>query len=245
MTFVNSTIARIERERQANGHDAPEVEAWGDPDWSLLDDRRGNLPPFPIEALPSSLHDWISRAAHGCGATVAHVAVPLLGIASGLLGTARRVEASRSWTQPATLWCAIVGFSGTGKTPGLDCSRGVVGAIEHIRKTKIADLQREHDSRAQAAKAARKHWEKQVEDAIANGAPPPPKPIEATEVGAFVPPRLCVSDTTVERLAVLLEARPRGMTLIADELSRLFLNMSRYSSGQDNEFWLEAWNGKH
>jgi hypothetical protein len=35
------------------------------------------------------------------------------------------------------------------------------------------------------------------------------------------------------------------MLLIADELSRLFLNMSRYSSGQDNEFWLEAWNGKN
>lgn len=36
------------------------------------------------------------------------------------------------------------------------------------------------------------------------------------------------------------------MMLVADELSRLFLNMSRYTNGgQDNEFWLEAWNGKH
>jgi len=44
---------------------------------------------------------------------------------------------------------------------------------------------------------------------------------------------------------VLLEVRPRGMAFVADELARLFLNMRRYSSGQDNEFWLEAWNGKN
>jgi hypothetical protein len=30
-----------------------------------------------------------------------------------------------------------------------------------------------------------------------------------------------------------------------DELSALFTNMSRYSNGQDDEFWLEAWNGDH
>ena len=33
------------------------------------------------------------------------------------------------------------------------------------------------------------------------------------------------------------------MLLLSDELAGLFLNMSRYSGGQDNEFWLEAWNG--
>src|SRR5262249_46980343 len=34
----------------------------------------------------------------------------------------------------------------------------------------------------------------------------------------------------------------RGL-LVRDELSALFTNMSRYSGGQDNEFWLESWNG--
>ena len=33
------------------------------------------------------------------------------------------------------------------------------------------------------------------------------------------------------------------MLHIGDELAGLFLNMSRYSSGSDREFWLEAWNG--
>ena len=41
-----------------------------------------------------------------------------------------------------------------------------------------------------------------------------------------------------------MQARPQGLAYVADELARLFLNMKRYSNGQDNEFWLEAWNGK-
>ena len=44
---------------------------------------------------------------------------------------------------------------------------------------------------------------------------------------------------------MLSGARPSGLLVIADELAGLFLNTSRYSGGQDDEFWLEAWNGKH
>ena len=106
-------------------------------------------------------------------------------------------------------------------------------------------MQREHETRAQKAKAEKKKWEKAVAEAVEANVPAPPKPAGATEPGPFVAPRLCVSDSTIERIAVLLEARPQGMAFVADELARLFLNMRRYSSGQDNEFWLEAWNGKH
>ena len=42
------------------------------------------------------------------------------GNASGLIGTARRIRASTSWSEPCTMWTAIVGFSGSGKTPGID-----------------------------------------------------------------------------------------------------------------------------
>jgi len=42
-----------------------------------------------------------------------------------------------------------------------------------------------------------------------------------------VAPRLYVSDSTIEKLAVLLQARPHGMLVIRDELAGLFLNLSR------------------
>jgi len=228
---------------------------WEDPDISILDDRRGDLPEFPVEVLAPSCREWVERAAHGSGVTPAHVAIPLIGIVSSLIGTARRAQASRSWTQPLSVWAAVIGFSGSGKTPGLDTVRRALALVERDKKKKIADQQHAHEAKVEAAKAARDIWKEQVEKAAkesvvdlenyraAKKAATPLPPPEAIVPGPFVAPRLYVSDATIERLAVLLTARPRGMLLIGDELAGLFLNMSRYSNGSDREFWLEAWNG--
>jgi Protein of unknown function (DUF3987)/Bifunctional DNA primase/polymerase, N-terminal len=244
LSAIGGAKQRTGDEQQARGRKA-ETGTWEEPDWALLDDRRGELPDFPVEALPASMVGWLLRAAGGAGVTPAHVAVPLLGIASSLIGTARRVRACRPWSEPLTMWVALIGFSGTGKTPGMDVTRRVVSLIERGRKQKIAEMQREHETRAQRARAEKKKWEKAVAEAVEAKLPAPPKPADATEPGPFVAPRLCLSDSTIERLAVLLEARPQGLAFVADELARLFLNMKRYSNGQDNEFWLEAWNGKN
>ena len=216
---------------------------WTDPDWSILDDRRGDLPEFPIDCLPATLQPWIERAAHGAGVTPAHVAVPFLAIVSGLIGTARRVGVSRSWSVPMTLWAALVGFSGTGKTPGIDVTKRALDMIERARATTISELERKHKSRVEAAKAIEKKWKKEMEEAIESGSTPPTMPPEAADPGPFIAPRLYLSDVTIERVAVLLQARPRGIVMLCDELASLFLNMSRYSGGRDNEFWLQCWNG--
>jgi hypothetical protein len=115
LSAVGGAKQKTSGEQQARGRKA-ETGTWEEPDWTLLDDRRGVLPDFPAEALPASMRGWLVRAAHGAGVTPAHVAVPLLGIASSLIGTARRVRACRSWSEPLTMWVAVVGFSGTGKT---------------------------------------------------------------------------------------------------------------------------------
>ena len=228
--------------------------SWDDPEWSILDDRRGDLPDFPIDTLSMEWQVWVKRAAHGAGVTPAHVVVPLVGIASSLIGTARVVMASRSWAQPMTNWTAIVGSSGTGKTPGIDATKRALSQIERDRKSKTAELRRKHEGRVETAKAARAEWKKEVKKAAKGQvvsleeyrnkvASEPVMPAEAMDPGPFVAPRLYVSNVTIERLAVLLQARPQGLLMLSDELAGLFLNMSRYSGGQDNEFWLEAWNG--
>ena len=56
-------------------------DSWDDPDISILDDRRGELPEFPVDALSQQCRTWVERAARGACVTAAHVAVPLLGIA--------------------------------------------------------------------------------------------------------------------------------------------------------------------
>jgi hypothetical protein len=230
--------------RAHNQHSGPEaLHTWEFPDWSILDDRRGELPDFPLDCLGAPVREWVERAARGAGVTPAHVAVPALGIASSLIGMARRAKASKSWTQPMTCWTAIVGASGTGKTPGIDTIKRALAQINRDNRSKSADLQRKHEEKAGLAKATRTKWNKEVEEAIAANRAPPPMPPEAMELGKFVAPQLYVSNATVERLGELLQARQQGMLHLMDELAALFMNMSRYSGGQDNEFWLETWNG--
>jgi len=230
--------------RAHNQHSATQpLHSWDAPDWSILDDRRGELPDFQLDCLGKPLCAWVKRAAAGAGVTAAHVAVPALGIASSLIGMARRAQASSSWLEPMTCWVGIVGASGTGKTPGIDAVKRALAQIERDNQSKVSKLQREHESKVENARAARTHWKKQVEDAVEAGVPPPAMPEEATDPGKFVAPRLYVSDGTIERFGELLQARPQGILRLTDELSAMFMNMSRYSGGQDNEFWLESWNG--
>jgi len=153
-----------------------------------------------------------------------------------------------------TIWTAVVGFSGTSKTPGIDATKRALSQIERDRRSKIDELRCAHEGRVEAAKAARASWKKEIEGAATGKVvsldkyrntvtSEPVMPEAAVDPGPFVAPRLYVSNATIERLAVLLQARPQGLLMLSDELAGLFLNMSRYSGGQDNEFWLEAWNG--
>ena len=220
-----------------------ETGHWDSPDLSIIDDRRGALPNLPISAIPQATHRWLTDAALGAGVTVDHIALPLVGIASGLIGVARRVQATRSWQQPMTCWICLVGLSGSGKTPSIDVVKRALSVVERSRQQEITARQLAHETRVERAKAALKKWKDDVAAAVDAGQPPPVKPAEAQDVRPFVVPRLYVSDCTIERLAPLLEARPRGVIYVADELARLFQNLERYSGGSDRAFWLEAWDG--
>ena len=220
-------------------------DAWDDPDFSILDDRRGELPNFPTEVFAQPVEEWLGRAARGAGVHSDHVAVPLLAVASSLIGTARRVRASRSWSEPMTLWTALIAASGDRKTPGINVSLRALALIEKDSEASIRAARLVHETRAQAAKEAAKKWKDDRQAALDAKPPrePPAMPLNAIDPGNFIEPRLYATDPTIERLAALLKARPRGMLLIRDELSGLFANMGRYSGGSDRPFWLESWNG--
>jgi hypothetical protein len=220
------------------------IHDWDDPDWSLLDTQRGSLPDFPLQVLSPKLQEVIGRTSRGAGVTDAHVAVPLFGISSGLIGYSRRIKATASWVQPATCWTALIGYSGTGKTPGHAVTRRVAKLVEQLRKKDEEKRKRDHETKKQAAKAAYDNWKQKVKEATEAGVPAPEMPEAAVDPGKYVPIRLIVNDGTIERLAELLQARPQGIVLVRDELAALFLNMQRYSGGQDDEFWLESWNGE-
>ena len=231
--------------RNGEGGSPGSAHDWGDPDWTLLDDRRGELPEFPVDVFSPAWQAWLQRAAHGAGVRPEHVAVPRLGVASSLIGTARRVRASRSWSEPMTLWACVVAASGDRKTPGLNVTVRALDLIEKSNSAEVNAKRLTHETRVQKAKEINKKWKGERQAALDDTPPrePPPMPIDAIDPGNFIEPRLYATDPTIERLAALLVVRPRGMMLIRDELTGLFANMGRYSGGSDRPFWLEVWNG--
>jgi len=89
------------------------------------------------------------------------------------------------------------------------------------------------------AKVTEAAWKQEVgrrySEASGAQAKPPGATVRRVRGTTFV--RLECNDRETSRLA---QVDPSGMLLDADELAYLFLNMSRYSGGQDNEFWWRA-----
>jgi hypothetical protein len=216
------------------------VFTWEAPDESLLETRRGTLPQFPHDVFPQRLSDWLSRASRGAGTLIDHIAVPMLGVASSLIGKARRVQASTSWIEPTTLWACVVGQSGDRKTPGLKVITRALDRIEADNAPQHHDANIAHLARVEKAKAERQRWRRECKEAVDANHEPPPMPIEAVDPGDFIWPALYVADCTILRLAKLCMVRPRGMLQIRDELSALFSTMRQLGT---RPFYLEAWNG--
>ena len=135
-------------------------DAWDDPDFSILDDRRGELPNFPTEVFAQPVEEWLGRAARGAGVHSDHVAVPLLAVASSLIGTARRVRASRSWSEPMTLWTALIAASGDRKTPGINVSLRALALIEKDSEASIRAARLVHETESAGRKGGGQEMER-------------------------------------------------------------------------------------
>ena len=244
--LVAGKAAQLRRERvrvstsvacAAGGSSTTSAHWWARPNLELLEDRRGDLPELPVDSLGPATQLWLGRAARAAGVTPAHVFAPAISITSTLVGAARRVRASSSFSQPLCVWSAVIAPSGEGKTPGLDASRRPLAAIESARQPDVAQARRAHEEQKVIAKARLQDWKLAMKEARVNGKALPPMPPDEPE--PFVAQRLWVADATVPQVAILVQARPRGLAVIVDELAGLFLGLAR----GEREFWLQAWNG--
>ncbi|MBB2840201.1 UNVERIFIED_ORG: hypothetical protein GGE64_003968 [Rhizobium etli] len=98
--------------------------------------------------------------------------------------------------------------------------------------------------RAEIAKLAETAWKDGVKAALKAGKKTPARP-EGCDAGPEPKPvRLSVTDTTVEKLALIVGDQPRGTLLARDELAGWLSAMNRYSGGSDRPFWLESYGGR-
>jgi hypothetical protein len=199
--------------------------------------RSGNRPrpapapyqPFPVDAIPQPVQDYIVQGARALGCDPAFLALPALAVLASAIGNTRVIRLKRTWTEPSIVWSAVVAESGTLKSPAF---RKVVGHLFHIQTEFWADYQakeKEYRKLLEEFRAARRRAD-EPED-IGGLTPEPPRAR-----------RVVCNDSTIEKLAELLEDNPRGLLVARDELAAWVGSFSRYKGSQggtDLPNWLE------
>lgn len=193
--------------------------------------------PFPVDALPAVLRDFVEAAAKAASCDNAHVALPALAAAAAAIGTSRQLKLKGSWPVLPTIWTATIGDSGSKKSVGSALALGPIEAIENRNERRYQRECSDHDREIAS-------WERHVADWKKNKCrgPQPEKPQSP------VSKRVMVDNTTIEALAPLLKANPRGLLLAKDELKGWLGSFDRYTSsasaGSDESHWLSMYNGR-
>ena len=203
----------------------------------LLHGARSSFQPFPVEALPEPVAGYIQAGATAIGCDASFLALPMLTALGSAIGNTRHIELKSGWTAPPTIWTAIVGESGTAKTPAFKLVMKPIRerqgrAFEaHVIEMQQFDLDYTVFEKDLAI------WKRRKTTAE----PPPQAPQEPQAI------RFIVGDTTLEALAPILLHNPRGIILALDELAGWFNSFDRYSNkagGSESAQWLSLFNSE-
>jgi hypothetical protein len=198
----------------------------------LDDDDTDPKPPsrFPTHLLPQPLHDYVEQAAMALGCDPAYIAVPLLPVIASAIGNTRRIRLKSTWTEPSVIWAAVVGDSGTAKSPALELALRPVWRQQR-------DALRAHAAARLEYKAAVTNWN-QSKNKFGNTPLAEPRPPESCQ--HFI----CL-DITIEALADRLLASPRGTLVAPDELAGWFGSFNQYKAGgADVAHWLSLFGAR-
>ena len=199
--------------------------------------------PFPVHTLPTPVSDYVQAASESIGCDPAYVALPLLACLGQTISSKRVIQLKPDWCEPSVIWGAIIGESGTHKSPALRLG------TEMLRDRQLKKIESDNERMDEFEYAKKrlkidlKIWEKQAEQAAKDGTPPPPMPREPEEP---VCARYFTTDATVEAIVLLLSRQSGGLLMLRDELSGWLRGMGEYKKGSkggsDLGHWLSFWN---
>jgi hypothetical protein len=141
----------------------------------------------------------------------------IIGAISTAIGNSIKIR-SNSYTNTSTLYLLLVGGSGSGKTPALS---KIMEPLKIIEGRKTMEY-----------KVAFANWKQQKEDeGAARGNKPEKESIKIT-------------GGNLEGVLKRLEATPKGMSIINDELAGFFNALNMYRKGDDVQNYLSIWSNE-
>lgn len=182
-------------------------------------------PAFPISVFPSTIQT-IAHAYHQYeGFNMDYLCVSMLTVFASAMGNQWTARFSTSWTTAPILYVVLIGPASCGKTPPL---RQITEPLRKFDRTLDIVYNEELKKYQQAMELSK-------EQRLANGFDEfPVRPIHR---------QIIVINSTIESLFVTIAQNRRGVLMNVDELDSLTGNMSRYTNGSDETYWLEMFNG--
>jgi hypothetical protein len=196
--------------------------------------RAAVLPPyreFPLDTLPPVLGNFVAQGAASMKCDPSYIALPVLSVVASLIGNTRVIQLKRKWFEPSVVWTAIIGDSGTLKSPAADLAVEQLFRHQGRLSQEFANRYAVYELEKATYDASRKRLSKNPEAVRQLGAPPEEPCM----------PRLVVSDTTIEKLIEILGDNPRGVMLYRDELNGWLTSFTRYKGkggATDLPLWL-------
>src|SRR5215467_6751542 len=153
-----------------------------------------------------------------------------------------RPERNGTWTVVANLWAAIVGRSGSLKTPAMqeaikplfrldnqafEAHKSELNRYESDLKLHKMKEKVEIDRAKDAAKKNKHAFDFQFSE-------PPSEPKYT---------RYTTNDSSYQKLGELLEANPRGILVVRDELISLLRHLDQEQNSEARGFYMTGWNG--
>jgi len=189
---------------------------------------------FPVDVLPEPIRSFVAAGAESMIVDPAFIALPLLSALAATIGGARKVSLPGGWSAPSIVWTAIIGESGTRKTPAVELATAPLSRINSEQQRQNAKALKDHEAALDRYDRDKRIWKS------SKGHSDPPEKPDALRLIRHV-----VNDATVEALAPILADNPRGVLVARDELSGWCAGFDRYSGGHggDRASWLSMWTG--
>lgn len=178
---------------------------------------------FPIDIYPPELQRYILECHNTLSNSIDYMGCSMLWMLSLIIGNSMKVKVKNGWVEPCSIWLAIIGMKGIGKTPSI---KSIVFPLEKANMREIKKYAKEL-SKYESYKALPKD-EKEFHAEVH-----PPKRSQ------FI-----AKDVTLEALIDMHEDSPNGVGVLKDELAGWFKDMNKYRAGSDLEHWLSSWNGE-
>ena len=210
-----------------------------------------SVPQFEPELLPSVLAVSAQEISNSKQAPIDFVAVGYMVALSSLVSRyiAIRPMSADNWTVVPNLWGLIVGRPSAKKSPALTAALKPLERIEDHAAEDHESALGEYDMRqqlhahqikansAEIQKLLKKTGNQSKSDALALI-----QEQQESEPSEPICTRFIANDSTVEKLADLLQANP-SILVVRDELQGFFAGLERHGQESARAFYLESWAG--